>query len=279
MANNKNKQKKQKKSTNQTKKRPMELHRILKRYIPILLVNILIITVLGYFISPWSKVGTVSVEGNEAVYVQEIIDSSNIHGGDSVISIMNNQEKIENNITDQLEQVSETSVELVGANDIMVQVDEFNTVAYIAEKGSYLRVSENGRVLDAAYNISLGNQPVLSNFEEGEALDSMIEELSQLDESILNLISEIELTENRSNPLFIQVFMNNGNRVLSSIPEFSEKIPYSPEMVQAVEGEKGVFDMEAGVYFLPFAKEEEEEIDADTEVDESARQELEEFNE
>ena len=279
MANNKNKQKKQKKSTNQTKKRPMELHRILKRYIPILLVNILIITVLGYFISPWSKVGTVSVEGNEAVYVQEIIDSSNIHGGDSVISIMNNQEKIENNITDQLEQVSETSVELVGANDIMVQVDEFNTVAYIAEKGSYLRVLENGRVLDAAYNISLGNQPVLSNFEEGEALDSMIEELSQLDESILNLISEIELTENRSNPLFIQVFMNNGNRVLSSIPEFSEKIPYYPEMVQAVEGEKGVFDMEAGVYFLPFAKEEEEEIDADTEVDESARQELEEFNE
>ncbi len=279
MAKNKKKQKTKKQPTNAAKKRPMPLHKVLQRYIPILVLNLLVIAVLGYLISPWSKVGTVSVEGNEAVYVQEVIDSSHIQGGDSVMSILKERENIEQSITEELDQVAETTMELVGANDILIQVDEFNTVAYIAQDGSYLRVLENGRVLENAYNVSIGNQPVLLNFEEGEALDFMIEELSELDGPILNLISEIELVEDRSNPLFIRIFMNNGNRVLSSIPTFAEKIPYYPQMVQAVGGQKGVFDMEAGVYFIPFVDEDEEEIDAETEVDESERQELEEFNE
>lgn len=254
----------------------MKFHKVLQRYIPIVVINVIVILILSYFISPYSKVGTISVEGNEAVYVQEIIDESGMRVGDSLIDTVQEQEAIQNEITKQLPQVKNTTVEREGFNHIIIKVAEFSTVAYIAQEGSYLRVLENGTVLDDAYNVSIGNQPVLSNFEEGDALNLMIEELSRLDTPILNLISEIELMEHRSNPLFIRVFMNNGNRVLSSIPTFSEKIPFYPQMVQAVGGQKGVFDMEAGVYFTPFAT--NEDIDAETEVDESERQELEEFN-
>lgn len=264
-----------KQSSRSEEKKTMAFHKVLQRYIPIVVINLMVILILSYFISPWSKVATVSVEGNEAVYVQQIIDESGIRGGDSLINTLQERERIENDVTQELAQVSNTSVELSGINDIMIQVDEFSTVSYIAQEGSYLRVLENGTVLDDVYDVSIGNQPVLLNFEEGEALNLMIEEISELNTPILNLISEIELVENRSNPLFIRVFMNNGNRVLSSIPDFSEKITYYPQMVQAVGGEQGVFDMEAGVYFIPFAN--EQEIDADTEVDESQRQELEEF--
>lgn len=264
-----------KQSSRSEEKKTMAFHKVLQRYIPIVVINLMVILILSYFISPWSKVATVSVEGNEAVYVQQIIDESGIRGGDSLINTLQERERIENDVTQELAQVSNTSVELSGINDIMIQVDEFSTVSYIAQEGSYLRVLENGTVLDDVYDVSIGNQPVLLNFEEGEALNLMIEEISELNTPILNLISEIELVENRSNPLFIRVFMNNGNRVLSSIPDFSGKITYYPQMVQAVGGEQGVFDMEAGVYFIPFAN--EQEIDADTEVDESQRQELEEF--
>lgn len=257
-------------------KKPMAFHKVLQRYIPIVVINVLVILILGYFISPWSKVGTVSVEGNDAVYVQQIVDESGVSGDDSVLGIMQDREQIENDITNQLDQVETASVELAGIHDITIQVEEFDTVSYIAQDGSYLRVLENGTVLDDVYNVSIGNQPVLSNFQEGEALNLMIEEISKLDPPILNLISEIELVESRSNPLFIRVFMNNGNRVLSSIPTFAEKIPFYPQMVQAVGGQQGVFDMEAGVYFIPFASG-EEEITEDTEVNESERQALEEF--
>lgn len=257
----------------ETEKKTMEFHKVMQRYIPIVGINVLIIIVLAYFISPLSDVSTVSVEGNTAVYDQEIIDQSGILSGDSVIKTFHEKENVVNQVVDGLPQVAETTVELDGFNDVVIRVKEFDTVAYIANDTSYLRVLENGTVLDDAYSVSIGNQPVLTKFEEGETLNLMIEELSKVDRPILNLISEIELVSDRKNPLFIRVYMNNGNRVLSSIPTFAEKIPYYPQMVKAVNGRKGVFDMEVGVYFTPFADGETEESG----VNEDERESLEEF--
>lgn len=252
----------------------MELHKILQRYIPIVVVNVLVIIILAYFISPYSKVDSISVEGNQVVYDQEIIDQSGLKSGDTVVEVMRSFEEVADEIVDQLPQISATSVQLKGMNKIVIQVEEYDTVAYIAKDEAYLRVLENGTVLDDVFTVSIGNQPVLSKFEEGKTLNMMIEELSKLNTPILNLISEIELVESRSNPLFIRVYMNNGNRVLSTIPGFSEKIPYYPQMVQAVEGRKGVFDMEAGVFFIPFIDGESEESG----MNEDERQELDGFN-
>lgn len=264
------------KNLNSKQQPPMATHKILQRYIPIVFVNLLFILVLGYFISPWSKVGTVSVEGNEFVYVQTVIDESGIRTGDSMIELYQETEAIGEQITKEIPQVSNSHVEILGLNEIFLHIEEYSTVAYIAQDESYLRVLENGTVLDDVYDVSIGNQPVLSNFDEGEALNLVIEQMSQLDPAILHLISEIELVENRANPLFMRAYMNNGNRILSSIPSFSEKISYYPQMVQAVSGLKGVFDMEVGVYFTPFVT--QENIDENTEVDEIERQELDGFN-
>ena len=255
----------------------MPFYKVLQRYIPILVINVIFIIIMGYFISPLSKVGTISVEGTEFVYDQTVLDESLVVTGQSIIALAQEKDQIENKITENIPQISNTTVSIIGFNEVVIQVEEYGTVAYIAEDGSYLRVLENGKVLDDVYSISLGNQPVLSNFTEGKALDLMIRELGKLDSSILNLISEVESVEHRSNSLFIQVYMNNGNRVLSSIPTFSEKIPYYPQMVAAVAGQKGVFDMEVGVYFIPFV--DGQEINTETDVDEENRQPVEGFNE
>ncbi|HLR92228.1 MAG TPA: cell division protein FtsQ/DivIB [Atopostipes sp.] len=258
----------------EAEKKSMEFHKVMQRYIPIVGINVAIIIILAYFISPLSEVNTISVEGNTAVYDQEIIDQSGLLSGDSVLETFRARDNVANQVVDGLPQVSESTVEVNGFNDVVIRVKEFDTVAYIAQDTSYLRVLENGTVLDDAYSVSIGNQPVLTKFEEGETLNLMIEELSKVEQPILNLISEIELVSDRKNPLFIRVYMNNGNRVLSSIPTFAEKIPYYPQMVKAVNGKKGVFDMEVGVYFTPFADGETEESG----MNEDERESLEEFN-
>lgn len=255
-------------------KQEMSLNKLLLRYILVLSIHLFFIFIFGYLISPLSKVDTISVEGNQDVYVQEIIDKSGIVKGDSLLETKYSFTEVEKIILDQLPQISSAKLEIDEMNKIVIQVDEYKTVAYIAEEGSYLRVLENGRVLDNLYTTSIGNQLVLSKFQEGEALNLIIEELKEIESPILNLVSEIELTKTEKNPFLIQVYMNNGNRILSNIPDFSEKIPYYPKMVQAVEGKKGVFDMEAGIYFTPFIDGESEESG----IDESAGQAIDEFN-
>ncbi len=251
----------------------MQFNKLLLRYIFIVVIHLFIVLILGYLISPLSKVDIISVQGNKDVYVQDIIDESGIVTGESLIKTKQYFSESEKNILAQLPQVSGVNLRIEEMNKIIIEVEEFKTVAYIAEDESYLRVLENGRVLDNLYTISIGNQLVLSKFKEGEALNLMIEELKKVEEPILNLISEIELTKTEKNPLSIQVYMNNGNRLLLNVPEFSQKTPYYPKMVQAVEGKKGVFDMEAGIYFTPFVDGESEESG----VDDSAGQEIDDF--
>lgn len=256
------------------KKRQLEFHKVMQRYIPIVIMNVLIIIVLGYFASPYSKVGSVTVEGNTFVYDQEIINTSGIRSGDSVIETMRFKDEVIAKVVDKLPQVSSSTVELSGFNDIIIDVKEYNTVAYIAKDNAYLRVLENGTVLNDVFSVSIGNQPVLTKFEESDTLNRMIKEISKVEEPILNLISEIELISSHSNPFFIRVYMNNGNQILSSIPTFAEKIPYYPQMVKIVEGKKGIFDMEAGVYFTPFTDGESDESG----INEDERETLDEFN-
>lgn len=252
----------------------MPVNKLLQGFIMILVINLFFIVIFAYFISPLSRVDTISVEGNKDVYVQKIIDESSINPGDSLYDSKKKFSDVEKEIVNQFPQISSSKLTIDGMNKVLIQVDEFSTVAYIAEDESYLRVLENGHVLEDLYTTSIGNQLVLLKFKEGEALDMIIEELKKVDDSILNLISEVELTKTDQNPLSIQVYMNNGNHILSKIPDFSEKILYYPQMVKAVEGKKGVFDMEAGIYFMPFLDGESEESG----INEEDGQEIDEFD-
>lgn len=246
-------------SVSQTDAQEMPYKSLIPKYLLIVVFNLLIIGIMLFFVSPYSKIDTVSVRGNNMVYDQNVIDATQVKKGDPLLKTYRQLKQIENTVTKQLQQVSKSKAKITHINELQIEIEEYDTVAYLSSDEIYLRVLENGTILEQEYSVSLGNQPILSGFKEGKALDTMIEELEQLEKSTLDLISEIELTKKESNPFFIKIFMNNGNQVLTSIPSFSEKISYYPEMIQAVEGEKGVFDMEAGIYFVPFKNKENDE--------------------
>lgn len=255
--------------SNLKESKEMNNRQLTQSFIIVLIFHLFFIAIFVYLISPLSKVATITVEGSQDVYEQLIIDESSITIGDYVYKSQQKFEESEKNIAEELVQVSKANMQIEEINQLIIQVEEYETVAYIAKDEGYLRVLENGKVLDDQYSISLGNQLVLSKFEEGQALDGIIEELSKIEKPILNLISEIELVKNRANPLFIHVYMNNGNRILAKIPDFSEKMSFYPKMVQAVESKKGVFDMEAGIYFTPFKDSDNLDLGVNSEEEEN----------
>lgn len=246
---------------------------ILKRFIPLVLFFICCIIGALYFISPYSEVETLTVEGSEEVLDQQVIDFSGVRSGDSLWGTYFEREQIENQIIHELPQVSDVSLSFSGINDFTFEIEEYETVAYLSDERGYLKVLENGEILEEEYTTSIGNQPVFLSFEEGTALDRIISEFEELDTSIQDLISEVEHIESEHNPLLVRVYMNNGNQVLASIPNFSDRLAYYPQMVRAVEGQYGVFDLEAGAFFIPFVDndpeseelEENEGIDLETE--------------
>jgi cell division protein FtsQ len=251
------------------KNTPMDQHLLMKKFIP--LVALFLICILGslYFISSYSDIETLSVDGNNEVLDQQVINSSGIQSGNSLWGTYWQRSEVEERIITELPQVSDVSVRLSGINDLTFEVEEYRTVAYISEDSGYLKVLENGVVLENEYTTSLGNFPIFLGFEEGSALNRIIVEFRELDPTVQDLISEVEHIESEHNPMLVRAYMNNGNQVLASIPSFAERMSYYPQMVQAVDGQHGVFDLEAGAFFIPFVNNDPEtdELDEEAEVD------------
>lgn len=253
----------------------MDQQTVLKKFV--LLVSGFLLVIFGalYFLSPYSEVAELSVEGSNEVLDQQVINSSRVQSGDSLWGTFMERNEIERQIVRALPQISEVSLTFSGLNNFTFEIEEYRTVAYLQEEGGYVKVLENGEILDNESVNLLGNHPVFLNFEEGNALERIIGEFQDLEASTQDLISEVEYVESEHNPMLVRAYMNNGNQVIASIPTFAERMNYYPQMVRAVEGQQGVFDLEAGAFFIPF-----ENNDPDSgELDEEAEVELEDVEE
>lgn len=234
----------------------------------LVLVFLLLMVLSAYVISPYSEVNDITVDGTSEVYDQDVYEQSHIIAGDSLFDIFRNRSDIEETIVSNIPQVSDARLSVSGLQSVKLTVSEYDTVAYLLNEDSYFKILENGVILDESLPRITSNQPVLLNFSEGATLNRMIEEYDELNEQIKSSISEIELMESDRNEMLVRAFMNDGNEVLASIPSLSERLNYYLEMRETVGNEKGLFDLEAGAYFIPFTSEDYDELEEDVELGE-----------
>lgn len=220
-----------------------------------------------YFLTPYSQVGAIVVEGTDEVLDQEVINESKIRSGDSLWQTYFNKSEIEKEIKATLPQVKSMELTIKDFHDVHFDISEYETVAYLYKEDTYFKILDNEKVLREPYPNNVGNLPTFFNFVDEDVLQQMLSEYNQLEQSIQSMISEVEWIENERNPLLVKAYMNNGNEVLASIPSFSERLKRYPQLVRAVKGENGLFDLEAGAYFLPFSSVEDQEYDEENSVE------------
>lgn len=212
-----------------------------------------------YFVSPYRLIENISVSGSEEVYDQAVLDSSGLSSGQSLWEKYLKRNEIEEHIVGSNPQVKEAELTLSGIQDFTIAIEEYTTVAYLSNDNTYKKILENGDILDESVPRLNASQPILNDFEEGRPLDQIIEEYEKVDDDIKSLISEIDFLNDERNELLVRVFMNDGNEVLVNVPNFSDRLNYYLDMKEAVDNTEGLFDLEAGAYFIPFSAEEEPE--------------------
>ncbi|MFO8069093.1 MAG: FtsQ-type POTRA domain-containing protein [Alkalibacterium sp.] len=262
MSNNEGKLTESEKLKTSTESSVIHLKRARKRLIKWgIVVGSFLLTLLIslYFVSPYRLVNDISVSGSKAVYDQVILDSSGLTSGDSIWEEYMNKRKIEEKIVQENRQVAQAELSLSGIQDLVITIEEYRTVAYLSNDNKYKKILENGDILDEAVPRISANQPILNGFEEGPPLEWLIDEYEKVDADVQTLISEIDYLQHDRNDMLISVFMNDGNEILVSIPVFSERINYYHQMKAEVDNAKGLFDLEAGAYFIPFTADVEDD--------------------
>lgn len=230
-----------------------------RRFIFYIFIFFFMLIVIIYLQSPISHVGRIKVTGNHFVSTSEIIKLSDLTDRTSFWKV--DTQDVSAKITEHKE-LEKAIVKKELPNVITIKVTEHQRIAYL-EKGNFLYpVLETGKTLSPVSKETLpSDAPILVDFKSNEDLKEMTGELSKLDESIKNRISEIYLTPEPSDPMHLTLYMNDGYQVSATIRSFSEKMRAYPAIVRELAGNKnGLIHLEVGSYFESFEQPEKGEV-------------------
>lgn len=211
-----------------------------------LLLFFFLIALIIYLQSPLSNIKKIEVKGNHVISDEEIIAYSDLSIGTNLWRI-NKKE-----ISKQVQKhpiIDKVTVERKFPQTLQLNISEKKIIGYMKKKDEYLPVLDDGVVVNEI-NIRLPRSaPLLENFKDEQYLQRLSEELKEVPNYILNLISEIHWEPSEKNKYKIILYMTDGYIVHATIRDFASKMKSYPSVIaQLEEGQKAIIHMDVGIY-------------------------------
>lgn len=213
--------------------------------------------ILGYYISPLSQLAGVTVQHNEHVSKATIKETVDLKLGDNLWPQYFDREAKVARLEKKEARIKSATIKFNGANRFVIDVNEYEEVAFLEHNGAYSPIIANGKVMPVDQKKATGDLPILENFKGSKRILAVLAGYKKLSEEIQQGISQIKYAPSAENRELLQIFMNDGNQVLVSINELDKKMAYYPQVVKQMNKAKfkGVVDMEAGIYSYPYPNE------------------------
>lgn len=225
------------------------------KFASIITLFVVTLFLLLYFQSPYSDIQHITVHGAELAPEEYYVKKSGLHVGDFMWGF--HVSDVEKNLQD--EWVKDVKVKRKWLTKVDIQIEEYRKVAYIFDNQHFYPMLENGVIYRASEEIPPIDAPIFLHFHNEELRKMVLKELAELDDEVLALISQINLTATETDPYSITLYMNDGYEVRAEITTLAEKLKYYPAIVAQLESaggqEKGIIDIEVGSYFKPYSEE------------------------
>lgn len=212
----------------------------------------LLIGIIIYLQSPLSYIKNIKVSGNKLIDQAEVIDLSGLDEETNIWKV--NTKDIAIKMTNN-PFIKSAKITRHFPSAISIDIEEYQVIGYIKKGETFQSLLDNGEQISFENRYMQGDAPLLINFTDEEILSSIAEQLKDLPENILRLISEIHWTPEAENEYKVQLFMNDGFLVKGSIRNLSEKMEVYPSIVAQLDPkEKGIIHLNIGAYFESFSK-------------------------
>lgn len=211
-------------------------------FIGLLLVLIMLITGVLFIKSSYFTVGSVIVEGNKYVSVEDIYRIADIPESINIFSL--NTATIKMRLMQDL-RIDETTVSRQFPGTIVITIKERKPMAYVASNYGFLEIDKQGVVLAVLKNIKQINVPMITGMRleneyvgdkvENLAVKNIVNYLSLLDEVTLNQLSEVN---SRSSDEIVVYTLNSVHIRLGNSERLADKAKLTNEMLRELEGKK-----------------------------------------
>ncbi|MFZ2877563.1 MAG: cell division protein FtsQ/DivIB [Enterococcus aquimarinus] len=235
----------------------------------LILVVIFLVTLLGslYYISPLSKVSAVVVAENPLTPKEALIESSQIVKNERLWPQFFARQRIATAIEKANPRVKKATITLQQWNQLHLHVEEYSESAYLVKGNDYLPILENGTILQEPQKEVTKGRVIVENFTDETLILETLKQYKELPEEIQDAISQITYAPSKKNEELLTIFMNDGNQVIVGISKLADHMKYYLQVAKEM-SEKGVIDMEVGIYSYPYPSNETEK-EENTESSES----------
>ena len=235
----------------------------------LILVVIFLVPLLGslYYISPLSKVSAVVVAENPLTPKEALIESSQIVKNERLWPQFFARQRIATAIEKANPRVKKATITLQQWNQLHLHVEEYSESAYLVKGNDYLPILENGTILQEPQEEVTKGRVIVENFTDETLILETLKQYKELPEEIQDAISQITYAPSKNNEELLTIFMNDGNQVIVGISKLADHMKYYLQVAKEM-SEKGVIDMEVGIYSYPYPSNETEK-EENTEPSES----------
>lgn len=235
----------------------------------LILVVTFLVPLLGslYYISPLSKVSAVVVAENPLTPKEALIESSQIVKNERLWPQFFARQRIATAIEKANPRVKKATITLQQWNQLHLHVEEYSESAYLVKGNDYLPILENGTILQEPQKEVTKGRVIVENFTDETLILETLKQYKELPEEIQDAISQITYAPSKNNEELLTIFMNDGNQVIVGISKLADHMKYYLQVAKEM-SEKGVIDMEVGIYSYPYPSNETEK-EENTESSES----------
>lgn len=207
-----------------------------------ILVLLLITAVVAssYYMLTLIPIKNIYIMGNEYLTDQEIIELAGIDNYPSFLAttISSMKKNLQKN-----PYIKGINIKKRLFAEVHIQIEEQNLLFRRAEDGKI--VLENQEELEDNQKYQL---PILLNYIPDTKYESFIKGMSEVTDSIKNLISEIRYYPNEQDEDRFLLYMNDGNYVYLTLTKFKQ-INYYEDVLEKLEGKKGILYLDSGNHF------------------------------
>ena len=209
-----------------------------KKFVFFIIFIFLLYMSISYLISIKTK--NIVILNNNYYSDDDIIYTANIE--DYPKFVLLNRSKIKDKLM-KLDLIEDVTIKKKIGFKLEINVKEKKILYYIRSINLYKLSDNNNYDLNNVIGV-----PTLINYIPEDIEKSFVEKLSNVDSSILDMISEIEYSKTSYDDKRFLLYMNDGNMVYITVSK-AELLNKYVEIIKKVDNKKGILYLDSGNYF------------------------------
>lgn len=225
-----------------------------ERVLKLVLLFTVILLLMLYIISPWSKINSLQVSGNNDLSVRQVEKETKIYPGRFIWGVYLSRHHLVKEAKYNNPQIKDLQITVTGPQSVKIVVKENALLGTAVLNNDTYAVLANGHLQRSRV---AANGTAYKRFDGHKAeLEKTAAQIGKLKAAVRNGISSVNYQPTKEYPHRLIIYMRDGNTVYADLNTVGDKLAYYPGIAASMK-EKGVIDLQVGAYSYSYGSHDE----------------------